>query len=201
MFSKILFSTLLLFSSDVFATSFDCKKAQSPVEKLICSDPKISSLDEKLARDYKSAIQSRGGSQLIAGQRKWITEVRDKCLTSDCLINAYDVRDKWLLAGARPDESCNFSEPDLLKHWKREKEGDFEEFLLSTDGHTKYFSSWLHHRTEMMGNWTLEQCDLHIYHSGNKKISFDYKVLGLSKGVLTIKDVDSDRKYRYKIIP
>ena len=201
MFSKIFFSTLLLFSSDVFATSFDCKKAQSPVEKLICSDPKISSLDEKLARDYKSAIQSRSGTQLIAGQRKWIIEVRDKCLTSDCLINAYVVRDKWLLAHARPDESCNFSEPDLLKHWKREKEGDFEEFLLSTDGHTKYFSSWLHHRPEMMGNWALEQCDLHIYQSGNEKISFDYKVLGLSKGVLTIKDVDSDRKYRYKIIP
>jgi hypothetical protein len=53
----------------------------------------------------------------------------------------------------------------------------------------------------MMGNWTLEQCDLHIYQSGNQNISFDYKVLGLSKGVLTIKDVDSDRKYRYKIIP
>lgn len=201
MFSEIFFSTLLLFSSNVYAASFDCKKAQSPVEKLICSDPKISSLDEKLARDYKSAMQSRGSNQLIAGQRKWIIEVRNQCLTSDCLINAYDVRDKWLLTYARPDGSCNFSESDLLKHWKREKEGDFEEFLLSTDGHTQYFSSWLHHRPEMMGNWTLEQCDLHIYQSGNEKISFDYKVLGLSKGVLTIKNVDSDRKYRYKIIP
>lgn len=146
-------------------------------------------------------MQSRGSNQLIAGQRKWIIEVRNQCLTSDCLINAYDVRDKWLLTYARPDGSCNFSESDLLKHWKREKEGDFEEFLLSTDGHTQYFSSWLHHRPEMMGNWTLEQCDLHIYQSGNEKISFDYKVLGLSKGVLTIKNVDSDRKYRYKIIP
>ena len=201
MFSKIFFTTLLLFSSDVFAASFDCKKAQSPVEKLICWNPKISSLDETLARHYKAAIQSRGGNQLIAEQRKWIIEVRDKCLTSNCLISAYDVRDKWLLAHADPDESCNFSETDLLKHWKKEKEGDFEEFLLSTDGHTKYFSSWLHHRPEMMGNWALEQCDLHIYQSGNEKISFDYKVLGLSKGVLTIKDVDSDRKYMYKIIP
>lgn len=201
MFSKIFFGALLLFSSNVFAASFDCKKAQSPVEKLICSDPKISSLDEKLARDYKSAIQSTGGNELIAEQRKWIIEVRNKCLNSDCLVNAYDIRDKWFLAHAIHDESCHFSESDLLKHWKREKEGDFEEFLLSTDGHTKYFSSWLHHQPEMMGNWTFEQCDLHIYQNGNEKISFDYKVLGLSKGVLTIQDIDSDSKHTYKIIP
>lgn len=38
------------------AASFDCTKAGTDQEKMICSDSILSSLDDKLAKTYKSAL-------------------------------------------------------------------------------------------------------------------------------------------------
>ena len=44
----------------VEAASFDCAKANSKIEKLICNDNELSLLDEKLNLAYKAALQDAG---------------------------------------------------------------------------------------------------------------------------------------------
>jgi len=57
------------------AASFDCKAAKSPTEHAICASPKLSALDEQLARAYdraSHALSPSGVAQLKASQRDWL---------------------------------------------------------------------------------------------------------------------------------
>jgi uncharacterized protein YecT (DUF1311 family) len=57
------------------APSFDCSKASGRVEKLICSDPELASLDVELAHLYKALSSQATGQKLKAFrtyQRGWI---------------------------------------------------------------------------------------------------------------------------------
>ena len=60
---------------DTGAASFDCAKATRPQEKLVCSDPVLSKLDEQMAASYRAArglLSEPGRSSLLAGQRAWL---------------------------------------------------------------------------------------------------------------------------------
>ena len=87
----------------VQAASFDCAKAKSPSETLICQTPKLSSLDEQLARTYHADLAvSPAPVNLTLSQRAWMAE-RDKGegtgevghfrpLTADEMANKYAER-------------------------------------------------------------------------------------------------------------
>ena len=47
--------TLLFLHAHGNAASFDCAKASSPTEKMICQNPNISKLDDRLSAAYKEA--------------------------------------------------------------------------------------------------------------------------------------------------
>ena len=51
-FVLILCTQLLLMPSLLLSASFDCSKAQTTTEKVICSDRELSLLDEELSRIY-----------------------------------------------------------------------------------------------------------------------------------------------------
>ena len=73
------------------AASFDCAKAQSRIEKTICADAEVSTMDEHLARYYQAARAALQGAVqcLAADQRQWLSSVRNKCADSACLKNVY----------------------------------------------------------------------------------------------------------------
>jgi uncharacterized protein len=74
------------------ATSFDCGKASSKIEKLICGDEKLSKLDEELNLAYKAALQDKNQSENIRlVQKQWLKE-RNGCKELDCLKTAYEAR-------------------------------------------------------------------------------------------------------------
>ncbi len=53
-----LFALLLTFFAQLScAASFDCAKASTQVERLICSDESLSKLDEQLSGSYKQALE------------------------------------------------------------------------------------------------------------------------------------------------
>jgi len=86
---------LLNFSLQSHSASFDCAKAKSFIEKEICSNQELGSLDEKLAESYKNAISSRSNASDITNeQRKWLREVRNICTDTNCLIKSYQSRIK-----------------------------------------------------------------------------------------------------------
>lgn len=80
--------TMLLVNLSSYSASFDCQKARSSQEKLICSDPQLSLLDEQLGTSYKDAIERSGAKkQLVLWQRAWLksSEVSG-CKNAQCLI-------------------------------------------------------------------------------------------------------------------
>ncbi|KAB7628886.1 lysozyme inhibitor LprI family protein [Stenotrophomonas rhizophila] len=90
------------------AASFDCAKASTPVEKMVCGSELLSQLDSALADAYAMA---RGrvmddGSLLRAEQRQWIASRRNSCDSEACLEAVYRARVIELrLVGGYEDEA------------------------------------------------------------------------------------------------
>lgn len=70
----------------IYTASFDCAKAGNDIERRICSNEQISSLDRSLSDLYKKAIVNE--PDLRTSQRAWINE-RNKCSDNDCLVKSY----------------------------------------------------------------------------------------------------------------
>jgi uncharacterized protein/Tfp pilus assembly protein PilZ len=90
LFVKKLLIMMLLSVISVFGTSFDCAKAKTNVEKMICSDAELSALDENLSKAFKEALKSTDDKeQLKKEQFAWMKE-RDKCKSNECLQEHYN---------------------------------------------------------------------------------------------------------------
>lgn len=76
------------------AASFDCAKAKSPMEKLICSDAPLSALDEQLNTAFKEAItRSKARPQLVQWQREWLKSYEvTQCKDARCLAQEFSGR-------------------------------------------------------------------------------------------------------------
>lgn len=83
----------LLFISTAQAASFDCKKAETNIEKLICDDATLSKLDEEVAKAYQDNLeQSYDQRKTVKDQRQWLKEVRNVCQDAECVKTAISLR-------------------------------------------------------------------------------------------------------------
>ncbi|NWD74500.1 DUF3298 domain-containing protein [Pseudomonas gingeri] len=106
------------------AASFDCDKAHSPLEKAVCADPALSTLDSSIATSYNAAMQRLsvdGQTILRDGQRQWLHFVRDLCFTPQdtasvgfCLTRRYTDRLKELSTAAVTIGPYLFSRSDYF---------------------------------------------------------------------------------------
>lgn len=84
--------TGLALSCSAQAASFDCAKARTQVEKLICSDAELSKLDDDLAVTYSNAQKGNSSLKEVQNtQKQWVKE-RNNCLFASCLIASYNQR-------------------------------------------------------------------------------------------------------------
>lgn len=89
----VLMSGMAMHSS---AASFDCAKASTDVEKMICADVELSSLDEQLAKTYKASMERVVDiSGLKKEQREWL-KLRNTCKNETCLKYSYGAIIEWL---------------------------------------------------------------------------------------------------------
>lgn len=99
--------------------SFDCRKAQQPLELVICSQDEIGAADIALSKAYAAALQkssAEGRATLTKSERGWLDFVAAKCglpttgttahvLTRACVRGAFEVRrDQIGLCLAKPAE-------------------------------------------------------------------------------------------------
>ena len=84
---RLLASVLALTASHAYAASFDCTKARSQVEHLVCDTPALSQLDESLAAIYREALSNDPSAR--QRQVAWLRETRDRCGDVPCLATAY----------------------------------------------------------------------------------------------------------------
>jgi uncharacterized protein len=89
---------LLAVNAWAASPSFDCAKAQSSVEKLICNDAELAELDRSLSSLYGTLLKhtpASGQKTLKAEQRGWV-KGRDECWKSDdmrgCVKSEYESR-------------------------------------------------------------------------------------------------------------
>jgi uncharacterized protein len=84
-------AVLLGAAHSVSAQSFDCAKAQSAVEKMICADQQLRELDEHLGRYYAAArgVLGTGASCLQSDQSQWLKLKRAGCRDAACLKTLY----------------------------------------------------------------------------------------------------------------
>lgn len=98
---------LFLFAStNVHSASFNCQKASTSIEYLICGDATLSSLDEQLASLYKGKLKGADPAtkeQLVLAQRQWI-EGRNYCSGIDCLKAKYEERIAEISQDSNPIE-------------------------------------------------------------------------------------------------
>lgn len=93
--SRILLALLLIVIQTIpaYSASFDCKKAKTAVEKMICSDESLSKLDEELAKVYAQALTAvPDRNTLKKEQREWVKNKRNTCNDTNCLLISYKNR-------------------------------------------------------------------------------------------------------------
>ena len=89
MLKKIAISLMFICGS-VNAASFNCSKAYSKVEKLICNTPSLSKADDELYVDYLQAKLVTGNSDEFKKIAKLNWKLREKnCETEQCLLAWY----------------------------------------------------------------------------------------------------------------
>ena len=85
----LLLRLVLVSACGLWAASFDCTKARTPLEKGICSDPSLSAADDELNAAWKSTLKSFPlPAFLRTSQQLWLKEtatcVQAKSCVSEC---------------------------------------------------------------------------------------------------------------------
>ncbi|NIE57342.1 MULTISPECIES: hypothetical protein [unclassified Burkholderia] len=95
---------------------FDCALAKTTVEHLICGDPNLKKMDADVSygfvlmqRKYSKEISYQDPVKL--DQIKWISTVRNKCSTTDCLQRVYSSRIEYI-KGKVTDSYPSYPNPE-----------------------------------------------------------------------------------------
>ena len=71
--AAIVAAALALSGTPAYAASFDCRAATTQVERMICTESRLSEGDERVALAYRSALQSAARPDDVrADQRQWV---------------------------------------------------------------------------------------------------------------------------------
>ena len=114
------------------AASFNCAAARSAMEKLICGDQKLSTLDEELGAAFKQAQERCGAKMtLTRWQREWLSspDVTD-CKTAACLLPLFAERVKLLNSVAPATDAAARWNGEYDRYWKGKKDKDEASLLL-----------------------------------------------------------------------
>jgi uncharacterized protein YecT (DUF1311 family) len=80
-------------SSPSFTPSFDCAKATSGQEKMVCGDRELSKLDVELAQAYAMLMDKSAEKDLVKKEQlNWIRFSFRACSDKACLKQAYNKR-------------------------------------------------------------------------------------------------------------
>jgi uncharacterized protein len=114
------------------AATFDCKKASNFAEKVICSDSRLTSMDDQLGRLYKDALAASSNSETLKTEQKAWLSTRNQCKNSDCILKAYTDRISALSA-----ISASAKAEDFTGTYKMKDDGAAGEALIQQTGNDR----------------------------------------------------------------
>lgn len=111
---------LALAGGSACAASFDCARATSAMEKLVCSDAGLSKLDETLNAAYRSALGRTPDKEALRhAQRTWLSSYEvSGCRDAGCLRDAFSRRIEVLRALAGADRPGAAWTGHYVRYWK-----------------------------------------------------------------------------------
>lgn len=125
---QILLFLNLLIATNAFAMnnqpSFDCKKANTTVEKKICSNDQLAQLDNELSKVFFSLKNHPQGrlkmsvDALMANQKAWLKERNQENCDDQCLIKIYQDRIALLSFPGMPKPLTENSTKQLAKFFE-----------------------------------------------------------------------------------
>jgi len=128
----VLVTTLGVLTSWAQAATFDCNKASSFVEKVICSDSQLTGMDDQLGRLYKDALAASSNSEALKTEQKAWLSSRNQCKDSDCIMKAYTDRISALNAMTAPAKAGDFTGT-----YKMKDDGAAGEALIQQTGNDR----------------------------------------------------------------
>ncbi len=106
--APVTMALLAALAAESSAASFDCGKANSRIDKIICSDENLSRLDDTLATEYKKTLSlTAHPDKAKLEQRAWVKS-RNACADRACVEQAYRARIEALRSQqpqAHPEQS------------------------------------------------------------------------------------------------
>jgi len=127
----ILCTALLLTASTACAASFDCTKATTKVEKMICANAGLSKLDGELGKAYFKVLKTFHGMPSIRQkQREWLKK-RNKCGEVECLKSRYQERIA-VLKRVRTPSKQELQRMEIFAQARKKGEGRYG-LLMSKD--------------------------------------------------------------------
>lgn len=128
---RFLVSLILIAPFGAIAASFDCSKAKSKVEIMICADANLSKLDEELNSTYKRVLASATvRAEIINWQRDWLKNEPKYCREISCLQKVFSSRLMLLTRVApkgSPDAAWNGT---YVRYYKNKVDPDSSSITL-----------------------------------------------------------------------
>ncbi len=165
-FLQVFFRAIILcglFSTQATAASFDCQKAASKVEKIVCSDAELSKLDEEMAKVYHDAMTNlspEGQKETRQYQKYWLKIISSYTNPDSGIKETYKERIKQLQCSLIkfPDRIfrnvyAHYSRNDLtypqIENPRDENEKFWNNFISKyATGHSKYSRGCINRNNE-----------------------------------------------------
>lgn len=131
-FRPMLAACLMVSAACAHAASFDCAKARSPMEKLICSDSKLSSMDEQLNAAFRDAVTRANAKPLLTTwQRSWLKSFDStQCKDAKCLSIEFGKRIALLQSVASSTDPAAQWNGSFSRYYKGKPDKDSANLLL-----------------------------------------------------------------------
>ncbi len=89
-FALTLSLCVLVSAQPLLAASFNCAKARTYVERVICDDEEISAADDLLDDAYNEARKTTGNSRRFQAYARARLAERNRCTNKTCIRNWYE---------------------------------------------------------------------------------------------------------------
>jgi uncharacterized protein/ankyrin repeat protein len=112
------------------AVSFDCSKATTKIEKIICGDNELSKLDDQLNSTYKTSLQEESDADVIRHDQKEWMKARNTCQDVTCIKLAYEKRISDLTLISNSQNAAIDRASPLIGVWSISQPSYFDDIKL-----------------------------------------------------------------------
>ena len=198
-------STVLLLAASPPTPGFDCSKAITALDRLICSDQDLATLDRSLSDRYaqlRDRVTPEGLATLRDSQRKWLA-TRQECMGGEtatlCLSSRYtdrinDLAAQYKTVGTLSIE--NHATDRRVPRWRVFEADSFPWMIGTPQKHPSAFNNYIaHHLALAKGLFAASGIKLDERPQGDTTFSRSYEIHRFDDWLISIEIYQSHESY------